>query len=45
MCELSVGDEGQQSEPDDEDTNWYDKWNTLDESRVQNEMTNVHSHN
>ena len=42
MCELSVGDERQQSEQDEGDKHWHDNWNTWDEHWVQNEMTDGH---
>ena len=32
VCELSVDDEGQQSEQDDGDRNWHDNWNNWDEN-------------
>ena len=34
MCELSVDDEGLQSEQDDGDRNWHDNWNTWEKKSV-----------
>ena len=42
MCEVSVDDEGQQSEPNDGDRNRRDNWHNMAENWVQHEMMNGH---
>ena len=42
MCELSVDDEGQQSEQDDKNRHRHDYWNNGVEHWVQNELRNGH---